>query len=134
MAGPKGYGLGLMIDVLSGVLTGAHYGLKVRRMYHNFEQPQEVGHLLIALSIAHFMPLRQFKKRIDELADMLKTCPPETGYDQVYLPGELEHLKHRQRSKDGFDLPEDLVKQLDDHARQLGVSSPWKLSSEGTKQ
>ena len=125
MAGPKGTGLSLMIDILSGVLTGAHYGLTVRRMYHNFEQPQEVGHLMIAIDIAHFMPVRQFKQRIDALADMIKMCPPEPPNKEVYLPGEIEHYKHCQRSREGIDLPEDLVKQLNEHAAQLGVKSPW---------
>ncbi|MDD4891717.1 MAG: Ldh family oxidoreductase, partial [Phycisphaerae bacterium] len=126
MAGPKGTGLGLLVDILSGVLTGANYGLKVRRMYHNFEQAQEVGHLMVAIDINHFMPVRAFKKRMDELADMIKGSQPEPPNKEVYLPGELEHIKHQARSRDGIDLPEDLIKQLNQHASELGVKSPWK--------
>lgn len=125
MAGPKGTGLGLLVDILSGVLTGAHYGLKVRRMYHNFEQAQEVGHLMVAIDIEHFMPLVAFKRRMDELGGMIKASPAEPPNTEVFLPGELEHRKTIQRKKDGFDLPEDLVKQLNQHAAELGVKSPW---------
>ena len=126
MAGPKGTGLGLLVDIMSGVLTGAHYGLKVRRMYHNFEQAQEIGHLMVAIDIAHLLPLKSFKQRMDELGGMIKACPPEPPNKEVFLPGELEWIKHQQRSKQGIDLPEDLVKQLNQHASELGVKSPWK--------
>ena len=125
MAGPKGTALSLMIDVLSGVLTGGHFGLKVRRMYHNFEQAQEVAHLMLAIDIAHFIPLRSFKRRIDELGDMIKASPPEPPNKEVFLPGQIEHIKTLQRRAEGFDLPEDLVRQLNEHAAELGVKSPW---------
>ncbi len=51
LGGPKGYGISMFIDILSGVLTGAGFGRHVKNMYDNWEEPQNVGHFFIAIDL-----------------------------------------------------------------------------------
>ncbi|NIT77905.1 MAG: Ldh family oxidoreductase, partial [Thermoplasmata archaeon] len=60
MGGPKGYGLAVIIDILSSLLTGAAFGVHINRMYDNFSQPQAIGHLVGAIDIAKYAPIDRF--------------------------------------------------------------------------
>src|SRR5438094_7299080 len=93
-AGHKGYGLALMVDVLSGVLSGAATGLQV---YADEKQPN-VGHFFMALDPAAFRPLDEFRRDMDRLARELKDSPKAHGQERVYVHGEKSFAlmdKHR---------------------------------------
>jgi LDH2 family malate/lactate/ureidoglycolate dehydrogenase len=63
LGGPKGSGLAIMLDILTGVLTGAEFGAKMPRMYDD-PQPQRVGHMFSAISVEAFMPMTEFLSRM----------------------------------------------------------------------
>jgi hypothetical protein len=65
LGGPKGSGLAIMLDILTGVLTRAEFGAKMPRMYDD-PQPQRVGHMFSAISIEAFMPMPEFLSRMDQ--------------------------------------------------------------------
>src|SRR5690606_29495447 len=64
VGGPKGYGLGLMIDILAGVLTGSGFGQRVRSPFHDFTGPQRVGHLFMAIDVSAFLPLEELTQDV----------------------------------------------------------------------
>src|SRR3989442_7255026 len=70
-SGHKGYGLALMVDVFSGVLSGAATGLKVNAE----ERKPDVGHFFMALDPAAFRPLDEFRQDMYRLARQLKVSP-----------------------------------------------------------
>src|SRR5439155_26643393 len=65
--GYKGYGLSLLIDILTGVLSGGGFSTRVRTLYQQLETPSEVAHTCAALRIDAFMPLREFHQRMEEI-------------------------------------------------------------------
>src|SRR5207245_4244822 len=79
LAGHKGYGLALMVDVLSGVLSGAATGLQV---YADERRP-DVGHFFLALDPSAFRPLDEFRRDIDRLARELKDSPKAQGQERI---------------------------------------------------
>lgn len=108
----KGYGISMFIDILCGVLTGAGFGKYVNNMYDNWQQPQNVGHFFIAFDINKFMPIDQFKQRIDLYFDEIKSEPRANGVEEILIPGELEHRTTLERMQTGIELPTSVAKEL----------------------
>lgn len=112
LGGPKGFGLAMVIDILSGVLTGAGYGPSVSNMYENWSQAQDVGHFFIALDIERFMPLGLFTERLDHYIETLKKEPRACGVSEILHAGEVEHRLEARRRIDGIALPEQVASDL----------------------
>jgi len=114
LGGPKGSALALMVDILSGVLTGAFWGPYLNSMWDDFENPQNVGHFIGAINVEGFMPLEKFKERVDQIIREIKAVPQAPGFKEVCLPGEIEFRTRDERLKKGIPLGEgvfsDLVK------------------------
>lgn len=122
VGGPKGYGLSLFIDLLSGVLTGAAFGKNIHDMYKNWEQPQNIGHFFIAINIDNFIPIDLFKSRVEMYFKELKAEPKADGVDEIYIPGEIEKRKESQRLKNGIEIPETLLKDLNEIGKKYKVT------------
>jgi LDH2 family malate/lactate/ureidoglycolate dehydrogenase len=118
MAGHKGYAISLMMDVLSGVLTGSAFGSAVSAPYQ-FDKRSGCGHLFIALHVAAFGDADRFARRTEQLIDEVKAVPLAQGFDEVFYPGELEARAERDNLKQGLSLPEQTL----DDLRQLADST-----------
>jgi LDH2 family malate/lactate/ureidoglycolate dehydrogenase len=118
MAGHKGYAISLMMDVLSGVLTGSAFGSAVSGPYQ-FDKRSGCGHLFIALHVAAFGDPDGFARRMEQLIDEVKAVPLAQGFDEVFYPGELEARAERDNLKQGLSLPEQTL----DDLRQLADST-----------
>lgn len=88
MAGHKGYALALLVEIMSGVLSGAAIGPQVGSMYKNMETKQDVGHFFYLLDIEAFMDVNVFKRRIDAMIDAIKAGKRVSGVDEILIPGE----------------------------------------------
>src|SRR3954463_6106843 len=86
--GYKGYGLSLLIDILTGVLSGGAFSMHVRTLYQQVEKPAEVAHTCAALRVEAFMPLDQFRQRMDAIIELMHSCPPAAGGGRIFVPGE----------------------------------------------
>ncbi len=118
MAGHKGYGIALMMDVLSGVLTGSEFGAAVVGPY----DPQKrsgCGHLTVALDVKVFQPLDEYFDRMDRLVAQLRSVPLASGHDAIFYPGEPEARSEHRRLADGIELPRDTAQEL----RELATAS-----------
>jgi LDH2 family malate/lactate/ureidoglycolate dehydrogenase len=120
MAGHKGYAISLMMDVLSGVLTGSAFGAAVGGPYQ-FERRSGCGHQFIALDVAAFGEPDGFARRMEQLVAEVKSVPPAQGFDQVFYPGELEDRAARQHLQQGLALPRQTLDDLRRLADSTGV-------------
>jgi len=107
VGGPKGYGLAVVMNILSGVLTGGRFGNGLGSRRH------ESDHFFMAVSIERFMPLAEFTARIDELIDQLKSSALAEGSSGVYLPGEIEHRLKQERLESGIPMDEAVMAGID---------------------
>ena len=91
MAGPKGYGLMMMVDILSGVLTGSGFGtdlnagelLRTGDMKHS-----RMGNFMWVIDPAQFMPREEFLARMDRQIEQIKGGNRMEGVDEIFIPGE----------------------------------------------
>ena len=121
LGGHKGYGLALMVDVLSGVLSGAATGLQV----YADEQRPNVGHFFMALDPAAFRPLEEFRRDMDRLARELKDSPKAHGQDRIYVHGEKSFARMEKYRQVGIPLDPKVVENLKKIGADLGV--PWSV-------
>lgn len=124
MGGPKGFGLSMAIDILCGVMTGAGFGSSVNNMYDNWNDPQNVGHMFIAIDIERFMPLSTFKERLKAYIEELKAEPSAEGTDEILYAGELEYRAEKQRLRDGIALPFSVEQELQKLGNLYGIKLP----------
>ena len=121
--GPKGYCWALMVEVLSGVLTGAGIAHGVNSMYKNFREPGNNGHLVAAVDIRRLMPLTLWNERMDYLVSVLRASGLADG--DVLYPGEHQWDAYAANVKSGPELDAPMVEALTALAKELGVATPW---------
>jgi len=117
----KGYGLAVMIDILSGILPGAVYGDLFQRTDRAQRKLQDTGHCFIAIDPARFRPLADFKRDMDDFFDSLKSTPPAEGQTRVYVAGEPEAESEARRRREGIPLSPGLIERIGVLARMLGL-------------
>ena len=113
----KGYGLGILVEILCGVLTGTLTALNPN------QEPR--GHFFGAIDPSAFRPAAEFKADMDRLIRELKSTPPVEGESRVYVAGEIEFETADERSERGIPLHSSVLNGLRDVAAQLGV--PYDL-------
>ncbi|OHD81761.1 MAG: hypothetical protein A3J97_11280 [Spirochaetes bacterium RIFOXYC1_FULL_54_7] len=129
LGGPKGSGLAMMIDILSGMLTGSAYGDKLRS-FHELDGPTGVGASFICIDVARFVGVANFEQAVTEYAQRIKGLRRQPGFEEILLPGEFETQKEHESNESGIDVPEAIVKGIDEISARLGCSS--RLGSIGS--
>ena len=123
MAGHKGYALALMVEIFSGVLSGAAIGPSIGSMYKNMDRKQDVGHFFCLLDIAAFMEVEEFKRRLDQSIDQIKTCRKRPGAKEILVPGEASHGRAQASRRQGISIDESTLKELETLCAELKVPS-----------
>jgi len=123
VGGYKGYGITLMMDLLTGVLTDSNYGPRVKGMDQEVA-PGGVAHSFMAVDIAAFTDVGAFKSRMDAYIDEIKSSQKARGSEVIYLPGELEHLRVQERIEKGIPLQAKIVEELRAIAKELNIPTP----------
>lgn len=113
IAGPKGYGLMMMVDILAGVLLGLPFGKSVTSMYADLTEDRNLGHTYIIIDPSRFRDVEDFKADMGRTVDELHAVTPATGFDQVYYPGELSSLARERNLEAGVDIPVSIMDYLE---------------------
>ncbi|PYK99986.1 MAG: malate dehydrogenase [Verrucomicrobia bacterium] len=122
LGGYKGYGIAFLIEVLSAILTGAAIRWQVSSWtFSDPSKPTGHGAAFIALHIASFMPVEQFKERIDRAIREIHAAEKADGAGRIYLPGEMEWERREKALVEGIDLPEDVSASLRGLAEDLNL-------------
>ncbi|TFG82062.1 MAG: Ldh family oxidoreductase [Spirochaetales bacterium] len=121
LAGPKGSGLAMMIDILSGILSGSAYGRKLKS-FHELEGATGVGAAFICVDIARFIGEDSFSSLIVEYTDQIKALRKQPGFDEILLPGELETKKAKDSMARGIEVPDAVASGIDEILARLGIS------------
>ncbi len=121
----KGYGLGSVVDILTGVLSGANFGAWVPPFVHFLDVKQSVGegigHFVGALKIDAFQPADEFKSRMDTWIEGVKNLRKNEGIDEILIPGEPEFRAEEYRLKYGVPLNDKVMQDLDSLAQELVI-------------
>ncbi|MDP9043544.1 MAG: Ldh family oxidoreductase [Pseudomonadota bacterium] len=132
MAQHKGYAIAVIMDMLSGVLTGSSFGTGVSGPYQT-EKRSGAGQLMIALNVAAMQPLEDFNARMDRYIAELKSVPLAQGFDEVVYPGELEARNDARNRAAGIALPAGTLADLKKLSDELKVPLPLDASNLATR-
>jgi ureidoglycolate dehydrogenase (NAD+) len=124
MAGAKGYGLALMVEILSAVITGAGISHDVASMYNNFKDNGSNGHFLLALGISRWMEMEIYYQRMEQLVDIIKKS--SDGDNEVLLPGETRWQNYAYNLVQGVPLDEITRGYLLELSQVYGIQAPWQ--------
>jgi len=125
MAAHKGYGLALLIEILSGVLTGAALaGGILSYAYDDPSKPTNHGAAFVAIKIEAMMDRDEFESRMQSLIDEIKNAPKATGVQQILIPGEREQKYKAKALKNGVNLPDDVWAKLVEVSASTGIDLP----------
>ena len=121
IAGPKGAGLSLCIDLLCGVLTGSGMTGEVKNITDT-SGPSKTGHMFVAINVESFIHPELFARSVDAVIANIKSMPSANG-EAIYLPGEREFLMEEKMQAEGVLLEIDVVTELNELANRLGVAT-----------
>ncbi len=120
--GHKGFGLGLMLDILAGALSGAGC---------SGPAPERSGNALFlaVLRVEAFTSWEEFMAEVGGVIQRLKACPPAPGSAGVSLPGEHGHSIRCDRSERGIPVDPAAWQQIVAAAAALQVAVPPPLGA-----
>lgn len=117
IGGYKGYGLNVVIGMLAGVLNGAPFGRNVVDFNKDLATPNRGGHMIFAMRVDNFQEAADFKREVDRVIREIRNSARMEGVDRIWLPGEMEFERMRERQRNGIPVAPSTVQQL----RQLAV-------------
>lgn len=125
VGGPKGYGLAILVDILSGLLSQGATGSAVKSLYHDFTEPNHVGHFFLAIQVGAFLDPVLFKQSVDRYVQYIKATRKTPGVHEVYLPGEPEFRRRQAQAAEGLILPSSLIEDVVSLGREADVEARW---------
>lgn len=126
MAAHKGYGLSIMVELLTGILSGGctSMGGEIVSWCFEMEKPNNVCHTFIAINPKLFLGEEKVADRVEDMATALRSAPKAKGSNRIYTPGEIEWGKHVIAENEGFTIPADVEASLRGLAEDLGLELP----------
>lgn len=121
-ASHKGYGLAMMVEILAGVMTGAAVTKDIGCWVRDLDRPCDVGFLFIAIDVGMFMPIEEFRSRMDSLIRQMRNSLRAPGADRIYVPGEIEDEKEEDALINGVPLSDVTIDSLNGLAEDLGMA------------
>lgn len=119
-AGPKGFGLAFVIDLLCGGLSDGAVGAQVRPLYGDPAESYRCAHFFLAIHAGHFPAGDRFAERVRDEAARVSRSKRSPGVDRVYAPGELVWATRR-RSAGVCRLDAQTVQSVADAAARVGL-------------
>jgi LDH2 family malate/lactate/ureidoglycolate dehydrogenase len=108
-AGFKGYGIVMLVEILTGTLVHSLLSTQQKPGWN----PTECGCLIIALDIGSFVEPSHFKQSVSKMCEELRSLDPADGFDAVAVPGDRGHARQRQALATGeIEVQDDVIEKL----------------------
>ena len=111
VGGPKGSGMAFFIDLLCGIVSGSKFSRDVLT-FHKPIGPTGVGAMMLAIDIKRFIEPKLFQSLLHQHVSALHEAKKADGVDRIYLPGEIEAEMEMQSDREGIELDELTVDEL----------------------
>jgi LDH2 family malate/lactate/ureidoglycolate dehydrogenase len=122
MSGHKGYGLGLMVDVLCAVLAGSSWSWDIGRTTE-LSYSGGIGHFFLAWRIDAFRDPEEFADHMDRVIGEIRTMKVAEGApsDRVLVPGDPEMEAEAENRRLGIPIRAEVLAELAVMANQIGI-------------
>jgi hydroxycarboxylate dehydrogenase B len=117
VVGHKGYGIGFVLDILAGALSGAGCSRADASRFGN-------AVFIFVIKIENFLTPEEFKAHVDGLIEYVKSSPKMPGVDEILFPGEIEAKERKKRLETGIFIEDETWEQIAQTAEELGVKVP----------
>ena len=126
MSAHKGYGLAVMVDLLTGLLSGGGMSMMgdIVSWCFEMEQKNNVCHTFIAVDAAQFIGREELLARSEAMAQKLGSAEKARGSSRIYTPGEIEWEHYRKAEAEGLLLPEDVLSSLRGLSEETEIALP----------
>jgi LDH2 family malate/lactate/ureidoglycolate dehydrogenase len=121
--GHKGYGLALMVDILSGILSGANFGSRLSASKMP-DTPANIGHFFGAMKISGFRRIGEFSRDFDSLVQDVKSSPLEPDTERIFIPGEPEIIAREENQRKGIPILPSVLERLKQIGSELDLKIP----------
>ena len=121
--GPKGYGIGLVHDLMAGVLSGDGATL-IKGALDPANKGPRGSLFFLTIDVGAFLPLSDFRTAMDEQSRAVNLLPPAAGISKVQMPGQPEWELFEDRVANGIAYPASVVEPLTAMAERLGLDAP----------
>jgi len=121
LGGYKGYGLGMMIEILCGALTGGSFGKALSGFADGSPAYHRLGHLFIAINIESFLPVDTFRKISGSIMREVRNSGKVPGKERIYIAGEKEFEMIERVKKDGVPINKALQSIMNDLRKNLDL-------------
>lgn len=128
MAAHKGYGLALMIEVLSGALSGGAMRDQIGSFVDPPGKPAHYAHAFVAIDPELVLGGNAFGGQMDDLFRGIRRLPAAPGVGHIKIPGEIEEEKLREARASGLVLPMDVIEVLRTVAQETGGRLPEAIA------
>lgn len=123
----KGFCLGSIVDIFSGVFSGANFGPWVPPFVSFLPMPEDpvgdgIGHFMGAMRIDGFRPADEFKQNMDAWIERFRNAQSTKGMPNVVIPGDPERLFQIERLENGIPINEKVVKDLKEVGTKFNLS------------
>lgn len=112
IAGAKGYGLMMMVDILCGSLLGVPFGMHVSSMYADLSAGRKLGQIHLVINPEYFGSTEVFKANVRQMVDEIHKLRPASGFDEVLVPGESSERKAKAYERDGIPIVKEIYDYL----------------------
>jgi LDH2 family malate/lactate/ureidoglycolate dehydrogenase len=112
MGGHKGYNYATWIEIMSSCLSNANFLKACSGVKNGKYVPYNLGHFFIALDVEAFIDLDEFKKASGDLLRQLAASKKAPGVDHIYIAGEIEYNKYKERLNSGVPITEETQRQI----------------------
>lgn len=120
LGGHKGFGLGMLVEIFTGILSGGAFGPHV---YGTPGAPANVCHLFGAINIEAFISLDEFKSSLGSFVDILHGSEKAAGQDKTYVHGEKEFYMAK-KQQEYVKIAVGVVEDIKAVGESLGVKWP----------
>jgi len=124
----KGYGLALMMEILTSIISGSYYGKEINSLY-DLTRGKRMGlsHYFMAININSFISEEQFFLRLENLLGIIKNSKCIDNNYPIMLPGEIEANRKAQAIQNGIILEKKKVQEILGMCEEFGVEVPMHL-------
>jgi LDH2 family malate/lactate/ureidoglycolate dehydrogenase len=122
----KGYGLVLVHEMLTSVLTGGKWTRNIKSLYEEDKSGiQGTCHTFMALDPDCFIGREAFGKNVDAYIESIKGSAKASGTEEILVPGEPEYRTEQKFLREGIPLPPNTLKELTALGNSLGIPFPF---------
>jgi len=125
VGGHKGYGMVLVHEMLTALLTGGKWTKEIKSLYEEDKTGiQGTCHSFMAIDPDCFIGRENFRKEVDRYIKTIKESAKAQNAVEILMPGEPELRTERERLKDGIPLAPATIRELAVLGESLGISLP----------